>query len=279
MSLNKFTDVQKGKDIKLKIGCENLECNNAQIDNLIIDEIKTTKLEVENDTGFQFRVKNPTTSGTSYCIVEGGDRQQLSFLDSSQNAVGTIQNDTEGFSINPNNKQNVQILSPLQLEKTLTQTNPPAEKISLYAKQGSDSLFLRNSAGDERDISPLITSGTYLGNFQIIQGATNLTAIGLAIYYRINNIITVSGQFSLTPTSAQIRVDLDLAPNTSGFVPLTRHGVLTGAKEGSVSFVNKDIVIENGRIGIIINSCNNIAPTPVVSDFTIFNFTLHYQIG
>jgi hypothetical protein len=44
MSLNKFTDLQTGKDIKLQIGCTNMECENMGCDSHFSQEIDTGKV-------------------------------------------------------------------------------------------------------------------------------------------------------------------------------------------------------------------------------------------
>lgn len=50
MSLNKFTETQKGLDLALKIGCEELKANNLEIENIITENLTANGLSIMNGT-------------------------------------------------------------------------------------------------------------------------------------------------------------------------------------------------------------------------------------
>ena len=144
MSLNKIAN-ELPNEVKynwMNINCNDLKATTAKIDTLDIDAIDISKLEITGNVQPQLKVLNPDLVGDCQVICQGGDRQQIGFIDSTQTAVGTLESSSSGFSINPNTKNNVQILGPLQLEKTSFQSNPPATYVSLYSKSGSDDLLL-----------------------------------------------------------------------------------------------------------------------------------------
>ena len=121
-----------------------------------------------------------------------------------------------------------------------------------------------------------IIGTTINSNISIASGATNLITIGVSTVTVINDIVTIAGQFALNATNSTIRVDLDLyGPNTN----INRSGVCIGSKDGTggISFVSSDIFVQGGRLGILLNSCNNEPVVPANNQGIVFNFSIQYQ--
>jgi len=124
---------------------------------------------------------------------------------------------------------------------------------------------------------PVIIIGTTINsNISIASGATNLITIGSTTVTVINDIVTLSGQFALNVTNSTVRVDLDLyGPNPN----VNRSGICVGSKDGTggISFVSSDIFVQGGRLGILLNSCNNEPVVPANNRGIVFNFSIQYQ--
>lgn len=64
MSLNKFTSVQTGLDLKLNIGCDNFECNNFITENLTVNKLLVNE---------ELKVVNDDSTFTNYTAPSNGD--------------------------------------------------------------------------------------------------------------------------------------------------------------------------------------------------------------
>lgn len=205
MSLNKFVN---GADKKewMNINCETVTCTDLTADNIVLDDLEITTLRVLGDGTPQLVVGTETPTLESKIAIAGGSFQSLVMVDDSTDAVGTIysENVNNKFVIDPQTRVNVDVEAPIHFRKKAAVGNPDTNHVALYAKTGSDDIFIKNSSGAETNLTagstPItVVNGTY-NSLAILSGAANLTQLNDDKFSVVAKHVTVWGSYFIDVT-------------------------------------------------------------------------------
>jgi hypothetical protein len=91
MSLNKFTDLQIGKDIKLEIGCTSLECENMGCDSHFSQEIDTGKVVINTADNKKVNLEFANVGLPGYVLhTDGNDTANVYWAPDVGSASGIV---------------------------------------------------------------------------------------------------------------------------------------------------------------------------------------------